>query len=94
LYRSTYLALLNRGSADLANNPRQLVLSANLGILSIQDLWSFGLTEQEVDPRVQRLPLTKPIWGCYEEMHPKKPRDLLDLGLMRKLCSSSRQKYS
>ena len=41
---------------------------------------SSGLTEQEVDPRVQRLPITKPTWGCYEEMHPKKPRDPLESG--------------
>jgi hypothetical protein len=34
-----------------------------------------------VDPRVQRLPITKPIWGCYEEMHPKKPRDTLEPAL-------------
>jgi hypothetical protein len=39
---------------------------------------SSGLTEQEVDPRVQRLPITKPIWGCYEEMLPKMPRDPLE----------------
>jgi len=41
---------------------------------------SSGLTKQEVDPRVQRLPITKPLWGCYEEMLPKKPRDPLEPG--------------
>jgi hypothetical protein len=33
-----------------------------------------------VDPRIQRLPITKPTWGCYEEMHPQKPRDPLEPG--------------
>jgi hypothetical protein len=41
---------------------------------------SSGLTEQEVDPRLQRFPITKPTWGCYEEMHPKKPRHSLEPG--------------
>jgi len=41
---------------------------------------SSGLTEQEVDPRAQRHPTTKPTWDCHEEMHPQKPRDPLEPG--------------
>ena len=33
-----------------------------------------------MDPRLQRFQITKPIWGCYKEMHPKKPRHPLEPG--------------
>ena len=39
-----------------------------------------GLREQVVDLTVPRFPVTKPNWGCYKEMPPKKPRAPVEPG--------------